>query len=150
MSDAFQLSAALQVALILASVAIIGLVACLIPLALQARRQLDELALIAGQLKTNLDALIHDSRELVRNANELTTRASRQMDEVDQVVGTVRQWTERADQLVDQVGAVVEPSVFSLVRNMNLIRTGVTTFIQAFLHRNHPPTAPHNHNNRGE
>ena len=69
--------------------------------------------------------------------NALTTRANQQMDDVNQVVHTVRQWTQRADRLVNEVGAAIEPPVFSLVRNMNLFRTGVTTFIQALLQGNH-------------
>lgn len=131
------MSMALQVVLFIASVAFIGLTACLIPLAFQARCQLKQLAVTADQLKIKLEVLMADSRELMRNMNTLTTRANQQMDDVNQVVRTVNQWTQRADRLVNEVGSAVEPSVFSFVRNLNLVRTGITTFIQALLNRNH-------------
>ena len=131
------MSIALQVALFVASAAVIVLVACLIPLVFQARRQLGELVLTTGQLKADLDILVLDSRELVRNANGLATRANRQLDDVAQVVRTVGEWTERADRLVTEVGAVVEPPALLVARNINLVRLGVTRFMQTLLRRNH-------------
>lgn len=127
----------LQIALFLASAAIVALVVCLIPLAFQARGELKKLVLAAEQLKAKAELLAEDSRELVRNVNEFTTRANQQMDDVEQLVRTARQWTERADRLVNEVGAAIEPPVFSLVRNLNRWRTGVTTFLQALTHRYH-------------
>jgi uncharacterized protein YoxC len=131
-----EMSTVLQVALFLAALAFIVLVACLIPLAFQARRRLEHLAVSAEQLKANVELLVQDSRELVRNVNELEQQVSRQMDDVGQVVGTVRRWTERADRLVEEVGSVIEPPVFAWVRNVNLFRLGATTFLQAFFHTN--------------
>ena len=142
MGDAIQMSAALQVALFLASIAFIVLVICLIPTAFQARRQLEHLVHTVGQMKVELGVLVADSRELVRNANDLSKRANQQMDDVNQVVRTVHRWTERADRLVNEVGSAVEPPVFAAVRNMNLFRTGVTGFLQALLHRNHHHQTP--------
>ena len=136
MGETIQLSAALQVALFLASIALIVLVACLIPTAFQARRHLEQLVLTVQQLKAKLEVLVEDSRELVRNVNDLSKRANQQMDDVHQVLRTVHHWTERADRLVNEVGSAIEPPVFSAVRNMNLLRTGVTGFLQALLHRN--------------
>lgn len=137
MNETIQLSVVLQVALFLASTAVIVLVAFMIPLGFQARRQLEQLATTVEDLKIKLEVLVVESRELVQNLNELTTRANHQMKDVDQVVGTVRQWTARADRLVNQVGDVVEPSVIALVRNLNVFRTGATTFIQSLLQRRH-------------
>jgi uncharacterized protein YoxC len=132
----------LQIALFLASVAIVALVACLIPLAFQARGQLQQLILAAEQLKAKVEILAEDSRDLVRNFNTLTTRANQQLDNMEQVVRTARQWTERADRLVNEVGAAIEPPVLSLVRNITLLRTGVTSFFQALTHRNHHDQTP--------
>jgi uncharacterized protein YoxC len=129
-----EMSAALQVALFLASLAIIALVACLVPIAFSVWRRLERLSLTAEQLKANVDGLVHDSREMVRSVNGLATRANQQMDEAAEVVQTVQQWTKRADRLVNEVGAAIEPPVFSLLRNMNLLRTGATTFLQALFH----------------
>lgn len=131
------MSAALQIALFVASVAFVALVACLIPIAFQARRQLEQLVSTAGQLKADVDVLVQEGRELVRSANTLVTRASEQLHDVENVVRTVRQWKDRADRLVNQVGAAIEPPVFSLARNMNLFRLGVTTLLQILSCRNH-------------
>ena len=137
MEEAIQMPALLQAALFLASLAVIVLVACLIPIAFQARRHIAQLAITAGQLKSDLGVLVQDSRELVRNVNALTTRANEQIDELGQVVGTVRQWTQHADRFVSGVGMAIELPAFSLLRNMNLVRTGVTTFLRTLLGRNH-------------
>ena len=130
------MSTALQVALFVASVAFTVLVICLIPIVFQARRKVEQLVITAGELKEKLQALVEDSHEMVRNVTELSKRANEELDEVSHVVGTVRQWTERADQLVNEVGSAIEPPVPSIVRNMNLFRTGVSTFLQVLLHRN--------------
>jgi len=132
-----QMSAVLQVALFFAAIAVVVLVACLIPLAFQARRQLEQLVVTAGQLKADLEVLVNDSRELMRNANTLATRVNQQMDDVEQMVCTARQWTERADRLVNTLGAALEPPVVAVVRNLNLLRTGATTFLQALFQRSH-------------
>jgi hypothetical protein len=58
------------------------------------------------------------------------------LDEVSRVVQTTRQWADRVDQLVNEVGSAIEPPVHSLVRNMNLFRTGIATFLQFLSHRN--------------
>jgi len=129
------MSAVLEVALISASAAIVVLVACLVPVIFLARRQLKQLALTAENLKTNLESLMLDSRELVRNVRILSERANLHLENVGRVVHTVRQWTERADRIVDELGSVVEPPVLSFVRNMNLLRMGVTTFFQRLLHQ---------------
>jgi uncharacterized protein YoxC len=131
------MSIALQVALFLASLAITVLVACLVPMAFLMRSHLNRLVCTAEQSKSDMQALVHDSHELIRTITELSKRASQQLDEVDQVVATVREWTERADHFVNEVGSVVEPPVFTIVRNMNLLRTGVTGFVHALLNSPH-------------
>jgi len=136
------MSALLQVALFLASIAFIVLVACFIPMAFQAKRHLEQMAITVGQLKTDVNVLVHDSREFVQNLNALATRANRQMDDVNQVFRTVRQWTERADRVVGEVGSAIEPPVFSLVRNVNLVRVGLTSFFKALWTRNRHKTKP--------
>ena len=132
------MSTALQVAVFVASVAFTVLVICLIPIVFQARRKVEQLVITAGELKEKLQALVEDSHEMVRNVTELSKRANQQLDEVSRVVQTARQWAERADRLVNEVGSAIEPPVHSLVRNMNLFRTGIATFLQFLTHRNQP------------
>ena len=132
------MSSVLQVALFFASLAIVVLVACLIPIAFQARRHLEQMVDIAGQLKVDLAVIARDGQELMQNLNALASRANRQMEDVEQVVRTVRQWSERTDRFVNVLGAALEPPVVATLRNLNFLRTGVTTFFQALLHRNQP------------
>jgi uncharacterized protein YoxC len=140
MDGAVNLSVALQAAIFLASVAIIALVCCLIPIAFQVRRALREMLTSLEHLKVDLNSLVLDSRELVRNANSLVARTNDQMNDVTQVVRTVRQWTTRANRLATDVGTVIEAPVFSLVRTINLLRVGATAGLRALLSR-----APQNH-----
>ena len=130
------MSTALQVALFVASLAFIVLVGCLIPIVFQVRRKLEQLVAATEELKIKAQALVEDSHEMVRNVTELSKRANQQLDEVSRVVQTARQWAERADRLVNEVGSAIEPPVHSLVRNMNLFRTGIATFLQVLSHRN--------------
>lgn len=130
------MSTALQVALFVASLAFIVLAVCIIPVAFHLRRKLEQLVTTAGELKDKLEVLVKDSHEMVRNVTELTNRANQQLDEVSHVVQTVRQWTDRADQLVNEVESAIEPPVHAFVRKLNLVRTGIATFLQFLSNRN--------------
>lgn len=127
---------ALQVALFLASITFSLLAACLVPIAFQMRRQLNRLALSAEHLEANVALLVQDSREMVRSVNEITRRAQPPVDDAARVLRLARQWTERADRLVDEVGSVIEPPVYSLVRSLGLFGEGASTFIRAVFHNN--------------
>ena len=130
------MSTALQVALFVASLTFIVLALCIIPVVFHLRRKLELLVVTAAALKEKLQVLVEDSHEMVRNVTQLSKRANQQLDEVSEVVQTVRQWTERADKIVNEVGSAIEPPVHSLVRNVNLFRTGIATFLQFLSHRN--------------
>jgi len=130
------MSTALQVVLIVASLAFIVLVVCLIPILFQAQRKLEELVTTHGELKEKLQVLVDDSHKMVQSVTELTKQAREELNEVSCVVQTARQWAERIDRLVNEVGSAIEPPVHSVVRNINLLRAGVATFLQVLLHRN--------------
>ena len=130
------MSATLQVALFCASVLFILLAVSLIPIALLALRQLERMTLSVELLKADLQMLVHESRKLVREVYDLSTQASRQMEDLGKVAHTAEQWTERMDRLVNEVGSVIEPPVFSVARNMNLIRAGATVFMRVLAHGN--------------
>jgi uncharacterized protein YoxC len=145
-----EMSILLQMVLFVAALAVIVLVACLLPIAFQVRRQVEQLMLTAMELKASVQVLLQESRELVRSASELSQRARQEMDEAGQVVHTVRQWTERADRLVDEVGAAIEPPIFALTRNMNLIRMGVSAFMQNIFQRHQRKAAEDTNNPTNE
>ena len=99
------MSLALQVALFLASLAVIG-----------------------------LRDLFQHSHELISNVTGVSQRVSEQVDEVDAVVKAVRHWTERADRAVEEVGSAIEPPILTAVRSINLFRKGAAAFLQALFH----------------
>jgi len=130
------MSNALQVALFIASLTFVVLALCIIPVAFHLRRKLEQLVNTTRELKEKLETLVGDSHKMVRDVAELAKRANQQLDDVGRVVETVHQWAERADRIVDEVGSAIEPPVHALVRNANLLRTGIATFLQFLLHRN--------------
>jgi len=130
------MTTALQVVLFVACITFVVLALCIIPVAFHLRRKLEQLVVTVGQLKDKLEALVEDSHTMVRNVTELSKRANQQLDEVSRVVQTARGWSDRADKLVNEIGSVVEPPVHSLLRNLNLLQTGVATFLQFLSHRN--------------
>ena len=127
------MTTALQICLMIASISFTALMVCLIPIVFRAWRH-------TVRLHEKIHVLVDESRVLVGQMTELSRRANQQLEDIAQIAHTARQWAERADRLVDEVGSAIEPPVHTFVRNMNLFRTGVTTFFEFLLHRNH-----HNH-----
>ena len=131
------MSAVLQVALLLASVAIVVFVAFCIPAVLQLRKHAARITHTLEELKAEVSVLVEDSRTVLRSVNELSTRANQQCDDVEQVIHTVRGWTERVDHVVEEVGSVLEPRILTAVRTAQIFRRGIAKFFETFLNRNH-------------
>jgi uncharacterized protein YoxC len=131
------MSVALQIALFLASVAIVIFVAFCIPAILQLRQRAARMTQTLAELKAEVSLLVQDSRKVLHNVNELSTRAHQQFDDVERVIQTVRGWTERVDRVVEEVGTVLEPPILTAARNALIFRKGITKFLEAFLNRNH-------------
>lgn len=128
----------LQIALGLASLAVLVLTACAIPLLFQMQRQLNELTRVAVRWQTDLDALLKEGRELTRNANALTLRARHEMEELGRVIRIARQWTERGDQILSAVDTMVTEPMTSVLRHVAAFRTGAGSFLKyLFGDRNH-------------
>jgi uncharacterized protein YoxC len=132
----------LQIALFLASVAVVIFVACCIPAVLQLRKSAARITQTLEELKAEVSLLVQDSRTLLHNVNELSTRAHQQCDDVERVIQTVRGWTERANRVVEEVGTVLEPPILTAVRNANILRKGIAKFLEMFLNRNHHQPEP--------
>jgi uncharacterized protein YoxC len=131
------MSTPLQIALFLASVAIVVFVACCIPAMLQLRIHAAKMAQTLGELKAEVSLLVHDAHKLLQNVNDLSARVHQQCDEVERVIETVRGWTERADRVVEEVGSVLEPPIFTAARNAHILRKGIAKFFEIFLNRTH-------------
>ena len=125
----------LQIALFLASVAIVLFVAYCIPAMLQLRKHAARMAQTLAELKAEVSLLVQDSRKLLHNVNELSTRAHQQCDDVERVIQTVRGWTERVDRVVEEVGTAVEPPILAAARNIQIFYKGITKFFDAFLNQ---------------
>ena len=131
------MSLPLQIALFLASVAIVLFVACCIPVMLQVRKHAERMAQTLTELKAEVSLLVQDSRTLLHSVNELSTRANQQCDDVERVIQTIRGWTERVDRVVEEVGIAVEPPILAAARNVQILYKGITKFFETFSNRNH-------------
>ena len=125
------MSTALEIALFLASVAVVVFVSLFIPVliglrnhAAHARRDLEE-------MKSDLKLLVQDSRTMVQNVNSLTGRAHEQLDEVEKVVQIVRGWSDRANRIVGEVGDVVEAPIFTVARIIGIVHKGLNVLLDA-------------------
>ena len=131
------MSMPLQIALFLASVAVVIFVAFCLPALLQLRKHAERMAQALAELKAEVSLLVQDSRRMLQNINELSTRAHQQCDQVERVIQTVRGWTERADRVVDEVGSVLEPPILTAALSARIIRKGISKFFETFWNRNH-------------
>ena len=132
-----QIPVLLQVALFLASTAIVVFVAFCIPAMLRLRQDATRIMHALSELKAEVSLLVQESRKLLHSITEIASRTQQQFDAVEHVIKTVRSWTERVDHVVEEVGAVLEPPILKVAHNALIIRKGIMTFFEAFLNRNH-------------
>ncbi len=143
------MSTPLQIALFLACIAIVIFVACCIPAILQLRKHTARMTQTLAELKAEVSLLVQDSRKLLHNVDELSTRAHQQCDDVERVIQTVRGWTERADRVVEEVGSVLEPPILTAAFSAQILRKGIAKFFEAFLNRKpHQPQKAEDQNVR--
>jgi uncharacterized protein YoxC len=111
------------------------------------RKQATRMTQTLGELKAEVSLLVQDSRKMLHNVNELSTRAHQQCDDVEYVIQTVRGWTDRVDRVVEEVGSVLEPPILTAARNAWVFRKGIAKFFETFLNRNHhqPQRAEESH-----
>ena len=114
----------LQIALFLAAVAVVIFVAYCIPAMLQLRNHAARMTQTLAELKAEVSLLVQDSRKMLHNVNELSTRAHQQCDDIEQVIHTVCNWAERAGRVVEEVGAVLEPPILTAARTAQVFRKG--------------------------
>ena len=115
------MSPALQVALFLACTAVFCLVTLLIPLSILFYLQVKRIARQMEEAKSDLKAMIQDSRTMVQDISRLAAHANEQLDELDKIVGIARKWSEQADNLVEEVGSAVELPVLKALRTVKTL-----------------------------
>jgi uncharacterized protein YoxC len=89
------MSFALQAALVLASVAFVALVTCVLPVAFAMRRRMETLAESTEHIKTDMQVLVREGRELIGNLNDLAKRIEAPMGDLSRVARSVRTWTDQ-------------------------------------------------------
>ena len=130
-----QLPTTLQAALYAGSIAIIVLVAVLIVLLLQFRRQIERVVRAVEVLKAEVSPLAQETRVVVERLRELSGRVQGQWVEVERIIDTARTWSQRANHLVEGIGSVVEPPILGASRKIHIFRKGLETFVRAFSNR---------------
>src|SRR6266403_335161 len=123
------MSTALQIALFLASAAVVVFVLFLIPAFIGIRKHAARASRDLDELKSDVKLLVQDSRTMVQNVNDLASRAHRELDEVHNVIRIVRAWSERADRIVEEVGDVVEAPIFMVTRIIGIVHQGLSTLL---------------------
>jgi uncharacterized protein YoxC len=122
------MSTLLQICLILASLSIVAFVAVMLPLMFFAKKKIEHFATANDQVRTNLNELIRECRELIGQITKLTERADAELNEVSQVVHTVQDWADRATGVVKEVTGFVEP----IMQNVNRFRSILSAVSQMF------------------
>jgi uncharacterized protein YoxC len=129
------MSLVLQIVLLIALLAFIVLMICLVPLVFHVRRKLTEVVLATQKLQTDIEILVQDSRQLVQNVDAIAKRVNQQIDDASLVVQTAVLWTGRVNRLVEAVGSIVEPPIIGIARKASMFRLGLSMFMQVLLAR---------------
>jgi len=129
-----QLPTALQATLYVGSIAFIALVAVLIAMLLQFRRQIERVVRAVEDVKAEVKPLAQETRVLVANLQDLSARVNRQWVEVERISQTVRSWWN----LVEGISSVMAPPIVAARRKINILRIGLEAFVRAFTNRTPP------------
>jgi methyl-accepting chemotaxis protein len=129
-----QIPMALQAVLYMGSISITLLVAVLIVQLLRFRRQTERVVRAVEELKAEVDPLVQETRIVVESLKDLSARAQRQWIEVEEIIDTAQNWTQRVNQLVEGIGSVMPP-IAAAILNIQTLRKGLRTFVQAFTNR---------------
>jgi len=144
------MSTALQIALFLASVAVVVFVLFLILVFIGLRKHVAHATRQLDELKSDVKLLVQDSRTMVQNVDNLAGRAHVQLDEVEKMVRTVRGWSERANRIVEEVGDVVEAPIFTVTRIIGIVHKGLSTLLDAVAKKDRQPELTDTESPRGD
>jgi len=139
------LSTVLQIALTLASFAVILVSACLIPVLLQVSRHMEKMSANVEEVKNKVNILLDDTRELVQNVNELSRQINSRVSDAGEMLDVAREWASRTNTLVSGLSSTIELPFASVFRKVKLLQMGATTFFRTLFH---PKTQ--NTNEQGE
>ena len=121
-----------------ACVAVVLLTAFLIPLSIMLYRSARNATRQIEDVKADLKQLIKDSRDLVQNIDQLSSRANRQLDEVDKILRLAREWSERANHVAEEVSSAVEAPIMKVAQGFKMLRESWKLIIGTLIKRNRP------------
>lgn len=105
----------LQVALYVASLAIVVWTVLLVGVLYRLLSKLERIVETVEQLNLEIKPLAQEARDAVRSVHDLS---------------------ERANHWVGEVGDAVEPPLFAATRSLRIVRSGVEAFLRVLLDRN--------------
>ena len=132
------MSTALQVALFLASLAVIVFVMFFIPVCIMMYLQILRVIRQVEELKSEVRALVRDSQATLQNINHLTHRAHMQMEELEKVVRTVGAWSDRANRIVEEIGDVIEAPILTAARFITALHKTLSSLWESPPQENRP------------
>ncbi|MDZ4723603.1 MAG: DUF948 domain-containing protein [candidate division Zixibacteria bacterium] len=135
------MSDALQVALFLASISIVALCIFTIVTLFAVKKLVERVVNIIDGLKAPIESLIESSQDLIADVKELSGRAKQQWYQVEHIMHTARGWSDQGNRIVSKVGSIVEVPIDTATRLLNIVRGGLTMFVQSIFNRtqNHQP-----------
>src|SRR5947207_2082300 len=104
----------IYIAVLVASFSILTMAVAFVVTAIHFKNRMNAMEKNVAQTTTELTALIQDTRVLVKEVQQVTSRVSKQLEDVEHITRTARGWTDRAERVINAVGAVAEPPLFFL------------------------------------
>jgi hypothetical protein len=120
----------IYIAVLAACCSIVILTALSIVAAVYLKARADSMERSVSQLKGDLLELIRESRSVVEEVRQAAASISKPMEDIDHITHTARGWTDRADRLIDAVGAIAEPPIFLLSKNIKSVGGIVSGVLQ--------------------
>ncbi len=120
----------LEIMLSVAAGAIVIMAIFVVTTAIYLKGQFEVMERHVTGLKTDMEQLVRESRNLVARANSIADKVDKQMADIEDITSQARQvthqakgWIDRADNLLEQASPLVEVPVFFLSDKFKTIRS---------------------------
>jgi len=110
----------IYIAIIVFCLCIVVLTASLLIAAVYFKARINSMEKQVTQLEGDLSGLMSESQGLVSKMQQVASRATGAMDEVEQMKRTTGGWPDRAGRIFDAVAALVEPRPDAVLRPTGL------------------------------
>jgi hypothetical protein len=123
----------IYIAVLAACSCIVILTALLLAAAVYLKARTESMEKGVAQLKADLSELIQESRVAVTEMRAAAASMALPMADIGHMTRTARGWADRADRLVDAVGAIAEPPLFLVSKNIKSVGGIVSGVLQMLL-----------------